>query len=132
VGKRRFGVAIDSKISLDLDIIVKSLGLDRSKIVEIALKNYISEYKHLLSKHICRGIIVIENANEVSIDKILENHRNILENHRNIITNYIHSHIDKECICVIFVSGDSENINALNQQLLSCGCLVRYLPFHHN
>jgi CopG family nickel-responsive transcriptional regulator len=125
VGKRRFGVAIDSKISLDLDIIVKSLGLDRSKIVEIALKNYISEYKHLLSKHICRGIIVIENANEVSIDKILENHRNI-------ITNYIHSHIDKECICVIFVSGDSENINALNQQLLSCGCLVRYLPFHHN
>jgi len=124
MGKRRFGVAIDSKISLDLDNITRDSGLDRSKIVEIALKNYISEYKHLLSKHICKGIIVIENANEVSIDKILEDHRNV-------IINYIHSHIDKECICVIFVSGDSEHINALNQQLLSCGCLVRYLPFHH-
>lgn len=125
MGKRRFGVSIDSKISMEIDKIAKSLNIDRSKIVEMALQNYVVEYEHLSSRHNCKGILIIKNINNVQFDKILEDYRNI-------IVNYIHSHIENECICVIFVSGDSEHINDLSRYLITCGCLIRYLPMHKN
>ncbi|MCS7111184.1 MAG: ribbon-helix-helix domain-containing protein [Ignisphaera sp.] len=121
--KRRFGVSIDSRISAELDNIAKNLNMDRSKIVEIALQNYITEHKHLSSKHNCRGIVIMKTISSVPFDKILEDYRSI-------IVNYLHSHIENECICIVFVSGDSEHISNLNRCLITCGCLIRYLPLH--
>lgn len=125
MGKKRFGVSIDSKISAELNNIANSLNINRSKIVEVALQNFIAEYEHLTPRHNCRGIIIVRNINNISFDKILENYRNI-------IINYIHSHIEDECICILFVSGDSEYINNLNKHLITCGCLTRYIPTHQN
>lgn len=123
MAKKRFGVSIDSKISAELDSIARNLNTDRSKIVEIALQSYITEHKHLSSKHNCRGILIMKGIGGASFNDVLESYRSVIVNH-------IHSHIENECVHIVFVSGDSEHINSLNKYLIACGCFTRYLPLH--
>jgi len=125
LAKRRFGISINSDIAMALDEIAKNFGLDRSRLVEEAIRSYIEEYKHFTKKHICRGIFIVRNkGGEPKIDEVFEDYRDIIVSHS-------HHHIAGECILTVIVYGDSERVTELHKKLL-CSCTTRYIPLPHD
>ena len=100
--KRRFGISIPSDVAENLDALAKILEIDRSKIVEQALRSYILDYIHYLYPHKCRGIMIVYRETEHEI-RVLS----ILEEFRDIVLSYSHYHVDKLCIESLIISGDS-------------------------
>ncbi|MEM4040923.1 MAG: ribbon-helix-helix domain-containing protein, partial [Ignisphaera sp.] len=111
--KKRFGISIDSSLACEIDRLAKILGLDRSKLIEKALTNFVNEYSysHTQENHFCRGIIIVETDEGEKIDRAIESFKDI-------VLSYTHNHLENTCICMLIVSGNSERIKDLHRNLL--------------
>lgn len=119
--KRRFGVSISEDVADDLDTLAKTLGVDRSRIIEEAVRSYLEDHRHLMVDHKCSGVIVALCSNNVEV-------ANIVRFHKRIIHGYMHMHLDGYCLDLIIVNGESGGIALLYGDLKKIGCRVRYLP----
>ncbi|MET1101750.1 MAG: ribbon-helix-helix domain-containing protein [Pyrodictiaceae archaeon] len=120
--KRRFGVSITSSIAEKLDKLATMLNIDRSRIVEEALKEYLHDQAHLLGNHKCVGLlIVLKRDRKIDIAEAIEEYKDI-------ISAYNHVHVAGKCIETIMVSGDSARILSLKRKLINIGYIVRYIP----
>ncbi|MEM1541847.1 MAG: ribbon-helix-helix domain-containing protein [Ignisphaera sp.] len=121
--KKRFGISIDSSLACEIDRLAKILGIDRSKLVEKALTNFVNEYSysHAHENHFCRGVIIVETDEGEKIDRAIESFKDV-------VLSYTHNHLENTCICMFIVSGNSERIKDLHRNLLSVGCGTRYIP----
>lgn len=122
--KRRFGIAIDAALADRLDAIAKSMSIDRSKLVEKALSEFIEEHSHNIQRHKCCGVIVAEIENCGNVNKTIEFYKDI-------IVSYMHNHVEKRCICLFIVSGDSKRIDSLHKDLTINSHRTRYIPMVH-
>lgn len=122
--KKRFGIAIDIALAEKLDLIAKSMNLNRSKLVEKALNEFIEEQSHSSQNHRCCGIIVTETSDCKGMDKAIEQYRDI-------IISYAHSHIEKRCICMFIIMGDSQRVRDLHKSLILNSYRARYIPIAH-
>ncbi len=122
-GKKRFGVSVSEEVARDLDVLADKLSVDRSSIVEEALREYIHDHLYYLKPHRCQGVMVI--LGRVPHEKLL----NIIEENRDIIHAYSHLHVSGQCIEFMVVSGPSDKIALLHKVLAEeTGCTVRYMP----
>ena len=119
--KRRFGVSISEDVADDLDTLAKMLGVDRSRIIEEAVRSYLEDHRHLMVDHKCSGVIVALCSNNVEV-------ATIVRSHKRIIHGYMHMHLDAYCLDLIIVNGESRSIALLYGDLKKIGCRVRYLP----
>lgn len=122
--KRRFGVAVSSEIAEEIDAIAKSMNVDRSKIVEEALTDFIEGYKHRVEDHRCCGVLIARVSKCGLVERTLETYRDV-------IVSYIHSHIDGHCICTVLVLGSWQRIKNLQREMLLSGSKARYIPIAH-
>jgi len=123
VGKKRFGIAIPTELVNELDTLVKDLNMNRSRLVEQAIKEFLCEFKHYLKPHECTGVMLIfDTASSRSSD--------IIDEFRDIILAYTHHHIEDRCIEIIVLKGSSETIAKLHKKLLGNNCRCRFIPFH--
>jgi len=122
--KKRFGISINQAIADKLDGLAKDLKVDRSKIVEKALSEFLEEHSHGISEHRCCGIMVAEAANCRSVDEVVEVYRDV-------IVSYMHSHVEKRCVCTMVVMGDSQKIRAMHRDLMFSSYRTRYIPIAH-
>lgn len=122
--KKRFGVAIDFLLAEKLDAIARSMNIDRSKLVEKAITDFVEEHNHNLEDHRCCGIIVVEAGECGAIDKVIEIYKDI-------IVSYTHNHIEKRCICMVLVLGNSRRIRGLHRELILVSNKTRYVPIAH-
>jgi CopG family nickel-responsive transcriptional regulator len=123
VGKKRFGIAIHTELVNELDALVKDLNMNRSKLVEQAIKEFLCEFKHHLKPHECVGVMLVFNtASSKSSD--------IIDEFKDVILAYTHHHIDDRCIEIIVLKGNSEIIAKFHKKLLGNSCRCRFIPFH--
>ena len=122
--KKRFGVSIEHRVYSKLDEITKRLGVNRSTIVEEALKTYLSDLNHLAENHTCCGLIVVENPDAEEMERVLAGHKDV-------IMSYSHHHVGGRCICTIMVWGSAEMLAVLYNKVSKVrGLSKRFIPLH--
>ncbi|MEM1645161.1 MAG: ribbon-helix-helix domain-containing protein [Ignisphaera sp.] len=122
--KKRFGIAIDSSLAEKLDSIAKTMNIDRSRLVEIALNEFIEEHRHNLEEHRCCGVMFVEARECSLVDKVIESYRDI-------IVSYTHNHVEKKCICSVIVLGSSYRVRGLHKEFMIISRRARYIPIAH-
>ncbi|MEM1526278.1 MAG: ribbon-helix-helix domain-containing protein [Ignisphaera sp.] len=123
--KKRFGVAIDFSLAEKLDTIAKTMNIDRSRLVEVALSEFVEEHRHSLEEHKCCGIMFVEAKECGLIDKVVESYRDI-------IVSYTHNHVEKRCICMVIVLGSSGKVKNLHKEFMVKSHRARYIPIAHD
>ena len=120
-GRKRFGVSLPEDLADRLTILSEKLGVDRSRLVEEAVRAYLEDYNHLQHPHKCRGILIIRCPDWGEA-------RRISEEHRRIISNIVHEHSGDYCYEALFIEGDSTQVSSLYSSILKAGCKARYIP----
>jgi len=124
VPKKRFGVSVEASLYLKLDEIAKKLNVNRSDVVEEAVKNYVRDLGHFVEKHYCCGMIIVEDPDNTEIEKILTANKRI-------VLNYSHYHINNKCVYTIIVQGDSMDLAMLYSSISRVkSANRRYIPLH--
>jgi len=123
VARRRFGVSIPEDLAARLDRLSDRLGVDRSSLVEKAIKSFLEDYGHLLIPHRCSGILIL-TCSEGSEGRLAS----IIEDYRDITTTRFHTHTDSKCIEALILSGEADRIMTLHQEVERAGCRARYIP----
>ena len=128
MAKKRFGISIDEDLYVKINEIAKKLGVERSRVVEDAIRSYITDLEHFIKEHRCSGLIVVESpeGEGMEIEKILANHKAV-------VVNYTHHHVENRCIYTIIVHGESSKLANLYSEIARVRCSSRrYIPLHRD
>lgn len=121
--KRRFGISVSEELARALDKLARTLNIDRSSLVEEALREYVHDHLHYLEPHQCQGVMVI--TGKIPHEELFK----VIEEHRDIIHSYSHTHVGDTCIEFMIVCGPSTKIALLHRKLVeTTNCKVRYMP----
>lgn len=122
MARRRFGVSVSESVAEWLDKLAKALGVDRSRLVEEALSEYLHGYEYLY-RHRCRGVIVAASR------EAAEEFARVVEEYRDVVRSSSHHHLGGLCVEVLVVEGESPRVAGLYSALQRIkGCSVRYVP----
>mgnify|MGYP001770655147 CR=1 FL=1 len=125
MSKRRFGVSVSRGVAESLDAIANSLGVDRSSLVEIALRGLLEDFTHHIVPHNCVALIV--NV----CDKDPEEALSLMESYRELGVTQLHSHTGEKCLQILLVTGPNSVISDLYSKLSKLkGCRSKYIPLH--
>ncbi|RLF66413.1 MAG: CopG family transcriptional regulator [Thermoplasmata archaeon] len=113
----KFGVYIPKELALELDECMKALGVsNKSKIIQEALRLFISEHKWRVHGEALGTIIVIYNHDVSNVDKNLTD---IQHEFLDIIISSLHVHLSKEtCAQIIVVRGSTKELKDLIGKLM--------------
>ncbi len=125
--KRRFGVSVPADLAGDLDRLAEMLGVDRSRLVEQALRSHVHDYLYLLVPHSCMGILVVTRTPGASMEEFFR----VVAEYRDVIRIYSHLHVEEACVETMIVSGSSERIRGLYRRLEEVGYHARYIPLDY-
>lgn len=124
--KARFGISVDENVAEQLNKLSKVLNVDRSSIVEDAIKATISEHNHYLYEHRCLGVMIIRWETELRKRGTIEE---ILEDYKDVVRFSTHVHIENTCASLILMDGSSSKIKELHTKLkMLKNISVRYIP----
>ncbi len=119
--KKRFGVSMNPRLAESLDMLAETLGVERSRLVEEAVRQYLEDHMHMLIPHECHGVIVALCPDNIGVAESVRNHR---EN----ILGHMHLHLGGYCLDIIVVEGPSGSIASLYGELERKNCKLRFLP----
>ncbi len=119
--KKRFGVSVSSTVAEDIDMLAKILKVERSTVVEEALREYLDDHRHLLIPNECAGVITAVCPDNIGVASIVREFKSIIVGH-------FHLHLHGMCLDVLTVHGESRKIGELLGRLKKIGCRARYLP----
>ena len=119
--KKRFGVSIEESLAKTLEVLSNQTGVNRSRLIEEAIKGYLEDHSHLLVPHDCKGILVAHCPGTGQLTEVTEEYRDI-------IVAWLHAHFNDECMEAFFVEGASTKIRGLYSEILRKGCRGRYIP----
>ncbi len=123
--RRRFGVSLDASLADRLDSIASALRVDRSSLVERAVRNLVDDYRHFLESHDCWGLLVLLNT-----EGMRGTVYSLIEKYRDIVVSASHVHGGEGCVEVLAVKGPSDRIRELHEELERTGCSIRFIPLH--
>ncbi len=109
---RRISVSLPPELLHDFDELTKSLGYERSRAVQIAMRDFIaSHYWARNEKNVVGALLVMYN-HEVKgmVDRIID----VQHKYSNLITSSMHIHLDeKRCLEIIIVNGVTSSVKEL-------------------
>jgi len=118
-GVSRFGVSVPPELLREFDEAVTRMGYDRSKAIQLAMRNFLTEYKWKLKEEgVASGTMTIIYDHEVKgLEERLTDTQHL---YRNIISSTMHVHLDEgNCLLVIAVKGEVKEIQNLAKELMS-------------
>jgi len=118
-GVARISISLPPNLLEDFDQVTTSIGHDRSKAIQQAMRDYISEYRwdHEPGASAVGTITIIFNHDIAGLEGDLTA---IQHQHTNLITSATHIHLDgHHCLLVIVVKGQAVEIKELATQLQS-------------
>jgi CopG family nickel-responsive transcriptional regulator len=116
-GVSRFSVSVSPDLLNDFDEMIKRRGYDRSKAIQIAMRNMLTEdmWKYE-EKGVAAGTITLIYDHETT--GLEENLTDIQHHSRDIIVSTMHIHLDEHnCLLVIAIKGEVKNIQNLAKEL---------------
>ncbi len=119
-GVSRISISIPPDLLRKFDEAQKRLGYtERSKAVQTAMQNFITESKWLCNKK-GRGIGAIVMVYDSTVRQAGDALTEIEHKHRNIAESVIHLHLDDEnCLQIIPVRGDAAEVRILAEALMT-------------
>ncbi|MEB3757033.1 MAG: ribbon-helix-helix domain-containing protein [Desulfurococcales archaeon] len=123
-GKRRFGISIDERLAMDLDILATRLGSTRSSLVERALEEFIHDRLHIITPHDCEGVLLVKHSANLA-GRI----SSIIEVYTDVARMGLHFHTgDGMCMRMLHVKGNSTRITEFERKLREAGAeMTRYI-----
>jgi CopG family nickel-responsive transcriptional regulator len=114
----RISVSLSPDLLDKFGKIVSKIGLDRSKAIQIAMRDFISEYHwSKIEKCIMAGAITLLYDHETK--GLGSELTDIQHDFNSIISSAMHVHIDeKNCLEIIAVKGDVKHIRDLSKVLM--------------
>lgn len=118
-GVARFGVSVNPKLLFDFDQTITQMGYDRSKAIQLAMRNFLTEYKWKYEgEGLVAGTFTIIYDHEIK--GLEESLTDIQHLYRNVINSAMHIHLDyTNCLLVIAVKGKVTEIQNLSKEMMS-------------
>jgi len=118
-GISRFSVSVPHGLLKEFDMATKRMGYARSKAIQLAMRNFLTEYIWKYEKEgVVAGTMTVIYDHEV---KGLEDSLTDIQHlHRDIISSTMHIHLDeRNCLLVIALRGEVRTIQNLAKELMS-------------
>ncbi len=118
-GVSRFGVSVPPELLTEFDETIALIGYDRSKAIQLAMRNFLTEYRWEYEEEgVSAGTVTIIYDHEVR--GLEESLTDIQHLRRNIISSTTHIHLDEtNCLLVIVAKGEVKAIRNLAKELIS-------------
>jgi len=117
-GVSRFGVSVPPDLLEKFDETIARMGYDRSKAIQIAMRNFLTDYRWEYEEGVVAGTLTIIYDHEAK--GLEESLTDIQHAYRNIINSAMHVHLDEQnCLSVIAVKGEVKMIQNLAKELMS-------------
>jgi CopG family nickel-responsive transcriptional regulator len=115
----RISVSVPTDLLTEFDKTVASMGYDRSKAVQLSMRNFLTEYSWTYKeKGTAAGTITIIYDHEVR--GLEESLTDTQHSYGDIISSALHIHLDeRNCFLVIAVKGQIKAIQKLAKELMS-------------
>jgi len=117
-GVSRFGVSAPPELLAEFDETIARMGYDRSKALQLAMRNFLTEYKwEYKEKGVVAGTVTIIYDHDVKgLEESLTDTQHL---NRNIINSTLHIHLnERNCLLVIAVKGKVKAIQDLAKELM--------------
>lgn len=113
----RISISSPKDILKEFDEIVQELGYDRSKAIQQAMKNFVTDNKWTKNKEKnVAGVVIFIYNHETN--RLEENLTDIQHKYTSIINSTLHLHLGAdECLQIIAVKGPSEQIQMLSRDI---------------
>lgn len=118
-GVSRFGVSVPPELLTEFDKTIARMGYDRSKAIQLAMRNFLAEYMWKYEEEgVAAGTVTIIYDHEVKgLEESLTDIQHLC---RNVISSAMHVHLDeRNCLLVIAVKGKIKEIQNLAKELVS-------------
>jgi CopG family nickel-responsive transcriptional regulator len=118
-GVSRISVSLPPDLLDEFDSIVKQIGYDRSKAIQVSIRNFLTENSLMFGvKGVIAGALVMIYDHEVKgLEESLTDVQHI---HSEIIGSSMHIHLDeRNCLEIIAVKGEATSIRNLAQELMN-------------
>ncbi|MEM3003915.1 MAG: nickel-responsive transcriptional regulator NikR [Candidatus Bathyarchaeia archaeon] len=115
----RFSVSAPKSLVEEFDSVIKKMGYDRSKAIQAAMRNFLSDYKwmHGISGKVAGGLVAIYDHEIRGLDEDLTD---IQHRYHDIIGLTTHIHLDeRHCLEVIPVRGDAKLVKRLTEDIMT-------------
>jgi CopG family nickel-responsive transcriptional regulator len=118
-GVERFSVSAPPELLREFDDVIKSVGQDRSKAIQQAMRLFLSEQRWAGRCGECAGAVVLIYDHEVHDAE--EELTDLQHGFREVINSSLHLHIDeRNCLQIIAVRGRCETVNSLIDNISKC------------
>jgi len=117
-GVCRFSVSAPRNLVEEFNAIIRRMGYDRSKAIQNAMRNFLSEWKwtHEAKSIMAGGLVAIYDHEVRGLEEALTD---IQHRSQDIIESTMHIHLDKHnCLEIIAVRGEVKTIKNLAEELL--------------
>jgi CopG family nickel-responsive transcriptional regulator len=115
----RFTVSAPSNLVEDFNATIRRIGFDRSKAVQTAMRNFLTEWKWTReTKSLMTGAIVTIYDHEVQgVEEALTH---VQHHNQRIISSTMHIHLDeRNCLQIVAVKGETKAIQDLAEGLMN-------------
>ncbi|RJS81969.1 nickel-responsive transcriptional regulator NikR [Candidatus Bathyarchaeota archaeon] len=124
-GVSRISISVPPELLKEFDLLVKEIGYDRSKAVQKAMRNFITEYKFRELEGEGVGALLVLYDHEIpGLDSLLTD---VQHSYEDVITSSMHIHLDKRrCLEIIAVKGELGRIQDLAKKLTSKRGVIQF------
>ena len=124
-GVSRISVSVPPELLEEFDLLVKEMGYDRSKAVQKAMRNFITEYRFReLEGEGVGALLVLYDHETPGLDSVLTD---VQHSYEDVITSSMHVHLDeRRCLEIIAVKGMLSRIQDLAKTLMSKRGVIQF------
>lgn len=118
-GVSRISISLPPDLFEKFDDTIKQMMLDRSKAIQIAMRNFLTEYRWTHEQRgMATGAIVMIYDHEVK--GLEESLTDVQHVHQHIINSSMHVHLgERDCLSVVAVRGEAGAIQNLAKELIA-------------
>ncbi|MCP8312139.1 MAG: nickel-responsive transcriptional regulator NikR [Candidatus Methylarchaceae archaeon HK02M1] len=120
-GVSRISISIPPDLLEEFDRAIKNLGYDRSKGIQVAMRDFLTENKYMYEERgmVAGAITIIYNHKVKGLEDDLTDTQHL---HYNVISSTMHIHLDeRNCLEIIAVKGEAKSIHNLAKKLMVRG-----------
>ncbi|PUA31074.1 MAG: nickel-responsive transcriptional regulator NikR [Candidatus Terraquivivens tikiterensis] len=116
-GVARVSISIPPDLLKELDSMLEKVGYDRSRAVQIAIRNFLTEYRWVHEQgEVAGALLLLYDHKRRGVEESLTD---IQHEHGSVITSTMHIHLDEDnCLEIVAVRGSSRSIKELAEKMM--------------
>lgn len=116
-GVARVSISIPPDLLKELDSMLEKVGYDRSRAVQIAIRNFLTEYRWVHEQgEVAGALLLLYDHKRRGVEESLTD---IQHEHGSVITSTMHIHLDEDnCLEIVAVKGSSRSIKELAEKMM--------------